>query len=373
MADLFFYGTLRHLPLLEIVLGRGADTLDAEPAALAGHAVFSVTGEPFPTIVATPGASARGLLVRGLDDADVARLRYYEGGFDYDLLPVRVERESGGDAAAQVFFPAPGQSPTGLLWDFAGWAADWAAISERAAIEVMAWYGRKTPAQIAAAFPGIRRRAAAFVAAQRGLPDPAHDLARDVLVRAHRHAYANFFSMQEMDLQARQYDGAMGPVVNRAAVLVGQAAVVLPYDPVRDTVMLVEQFRAPVYIAGDPAPWVWEPIAGLLDPGETAETAARREAMEEAGLALRRLEKAGEVYSSTGSSTEYLFLFIGLADLRGEVAGTGGTDEGEDIRSKVIAFDDLMKGVDAGLYRDMPLVTTALWLSRHRDRLRGDG
>ncbi len=142
----------------------------------------------------------------------------------------------------------------------------------------------------------------------------------------------------------------------------------LPYDPQRDRVLLVEQFRAPVFMAGDRMPWVWEPIAGLLEPGETAAEAARREALEEADLAFRHLEPAGEMYSSTGSSTEYLHLFIGLTDLPDTAAGLGGVDAGEDIKSAVITYDELMQRVDNRLCRDMPLVTTALWLARHRDR-----
>ena len=370
MADLFFYGSLCHLPLLEIVLGRKAAAIDLSPASHAGHAVYWVQDQPFPIIQPETGASAQGILVRGLSDEDVARLRYYEGGFDYDLVPVGVTTDQGESVPAKVFFSAPDQWPVGAPWSLQHWVADWAAISERAAIEVMAWYGRKTPEQIAVAFPGIRRRAAAAVAAQRRAGDPERDLTRDVVVKAHRHSYANFFSIQELDLQARQYDGTLGPVVTRAALLVGEAAVVLPYDPVRDTVLLVEQFRAPLAINGDPAPWVWEPIAGLLEPGETAEQAARRETQEEAGLALLDLIAAGQVYSSTGSSTEYLHLFIGLADLGSDIAGIGGFDEGEDIRSQVVSFGQLMQGVDDGAYRDMPLVTTALWLARHRDRLR---
>jgi nudix-type nucleoside diphosphatase (YffH/AdpP family) len=237
----------------------------------------------------------------------------------------------------------------------------------------MAWHGRKTGAEIAEMFAGIRRRAAARVAARDKPPDPDRDMTRDVEVLAHERPYANFFAIEEVDLRICQHDGVMGPRVNRAALVVGQAAVVLPYDPVRDAVLIVEQFRAPVFLAGDPAPWIWEPIAGLLEPGESAESAARREAEEEAGLAFRRLEPAGEMYSSTGSSTEYLYLFIGLTDLPEHVAGVGGVDAGEDIRSAVISFDLLMQKVDAGDCRDMPLATTALWLARHRDRLRSAG
>ena len=375
MPDLFFYGTLRHLPLLERVLGRPAGAIAARPARLPGHGVFWAEGQSFPMIVARAGQSAEGLLVAGLSDADIARLEFYEGGFDYDLRPVRVVSDDGGMARARVFFPpesAHAPRP-GAPWSLEDWAARWGPLTLRAAQEVMAWFGHKEASEIAPLFPSIRRRAASWLAAQARPADPARDIARDVRVLEHGHDCLNFFGMERAGLRFRRHDGSLSGAVTRFALLVGEAAVVLPYDPANDCVLLVEQFRAPVFLAGDRAPWVWEPVAGLVDPGESAETTARREALEEAGLALTRLESAGRCYSSTGSSGEFLHLFIGIADLSDAPQGGGGlASEGEDIASRIVGFDELMRGVDAGEYKDLPLLTTALWLARHRDRLRND-
>jgi nudix-type nucleoside diphosphatase (YffH/AdpP family) len=218
---------------------------------------------------------------------------------------------------------------------------------------------------------GIRRRAASWLAAQIRPADPGRDLDRDVEVLEHRRPHLDFFGHEDMRLRFRRHDGTMSAPLERSALLVGAASVVLPYDPLRDRVLLVEQFRAPVYIAGDRAPWVWEPVAGLIDAGETPQQAARREAFEEAGVDLTRLEPVAEVYSSTGSSGEFLHLFVGIADLETLPRGGGGVDaEGEDIVTRLMSFDDLMAAVDARQFADMPLVTVALWLARHRDRLR---
>jgi ADP-ribose pyrophosphatase len=370
MTDFFFFGTLRYLPLLQIVLGRKRSKLDTEPASLKGYAVVQIGKEPFPHLAVVPERRAEGILLRGVSGDEFERLCFYEGGFDFTVREISVQLAGGGTTKAHVFFPDTNRAISDTPWSLDNWVATWADISVSAAREVMAWFGRKTTCEIASAFPGVRRRAAALVSGKKRAADPERDPSQDVIVKAHHHLYAKFFSMQEIDVQFRQYDGSMSGVFNRAAVFVGEAAVVLPYDPVRDSVMLIEQFRAPVFMTGDPAPWVWEPIAGLLEPGESAETAARREAEEEAGLALEHLEPAGEMYSSTGSSTEYLHLFVGLTDLGGDVAGIGGTDEGEDIRSRVVVYDELMQDIDANRHKDMPLVTLALWLSRNRERLR---
>ena len=271
---------------------------------------------------------------------------------------------------ARLFLPH-GRWERGAPWDLAEWQRRWAPVNMEAASEIMAWYGRLTPQEMVQRFGPMQRRAASHVLAARRPKGFERDIARDVQVSAHRREYVNFFAVDEMDLAYRRHDGQMSAVLNRAALKVGEASVVLPYDPRLDTVLLVEQFRAAVFMAGDPLPWVWEPVAGLVDAGETPEQCARREAMEEAGLTLDKLEGAGQVYSSTGSSTEFLNLYIGVCDLSHVPSGGGGlVSEGEDLRSRLFNFDALLAGVDAELFRDMPLVTTVLWLARHRDRIR---
>ncbi|GHF68031.1 NUDIX domain-containing protein [Seohaeicola zhoushanensis] len=372
MADLFFYGTLCHVPLLELVLGRSADRLDLRPARLEGHGVYWAQGEAFPTIRAEDGSVAVGLVALGLGEEDVARLMFYEGGFNYDLAPFEVTLGDGSRMVARMFQPREGRWPVGSPWDLAAWENTWAPVNLRAAAEIMAWYGRLSPEQMAVRFGPIQRRASSQVLATGRAADPDHDPTRDVVVAEHRRAYLNFFAVDEMDLQYRRHDGRMSDVLNRAALMVGEASVVLPYDPRLDAVLLVEQFRAPVFMVGDPNPWVWEPVAGLVDAGETPEQCAHREAMEEAGVKLSALHPAGKVYSSTGSSSEFLNLYIGMCDLSHVPSGGGGlVSEGEDLRSRLFGFDELIAGVDAEQFRDMPLVTTALWLARHRERLRG--
>ena len=133
MRNLFFYGSLRHVPLLEIVLGRGADALDVTAVVLPDHLVSCVAEGPFPTIAPSIGDAAKGLLVRGLSADDVARLDFYEGSFDYDLKQVRL---SNGQKA-EVYFPQAGRWTALEPWVLAEWETDWASLSCHAAREVM--------------------------------------------------------------------------------------------------------------------------------------------------------------------------------------------------------------------------------------------
>lgn len=316
------------------------------------------------------GAGCDGILVRGLTTSDIDRLTYYEGGFAYDLKPVTVRLNGGSVATAQVFFPDVGAwTPIGP-WSLQDWVEKWGEVTVMAAEEEMAYFGRVNPRTMARSIPAIQTRAWARMFARRRRTGDQRDTSKDVIVHRHERAYVNYFGIEEMDLQHRQYDGSMSPVLSRSGLLQGSAVIVLPYDPVRDTVLLVEQFRPPVFLIDDPEPWMWEPVAGMIDPGERPEQAALRETVEEAQVALDSLEYAGGAYSSSGSSTEYVYMYVGLGDLTTTTDAGGLATEGEDIRTQILPFDKFMDLVDRHVFKDLPLLTLAHWLARNRDRFR---
>jgi len=370
VADLYFYGTLRHIPLLERVLGRGLPAGAILPGCLPDYAVNAVKGQDFPMISPESGAQAEGILVCDLTDKDHARLAFYEGGFDYDLQPVNIVLSDGSYRRALVFFPSPGTWTPDGPWSLKNWVERCGAVTVLAAEEEMAYFGRIDPKDMARSVPAIQTRAwAKLFARQRATGDP-RDVTRDVVVHRHHRAYVNYFGMEEIDLQHRQHDGTMGPILRRAGLMQGSAVAVLPYDPVRDTVLLIEQFRPPVFLLEDPEPWLWEAVAGMIDPGETPEQAAHREGLEEAGITFEALHYAGGAYSSSGASTGYVYFFVGSGALT-QTTTSGGLDaEGEDIRSQILPFDRFIDMVDKHVFKDLQLLTLAHWLARHRDRLR---
>jgi len=192
----------------------------------------------------------------------------------------------------------------------------------------------------------------------------------DVAVVAQRLPYARYFAVEEYDVAWRRFDGSMSEVVTRATFISGDAVTVLPYDPKRDLVLIVEQFRAGPMARGDAQAWQLEPIAGRVDPSETPEAAARREAVEEAGLVLDRLIEVARYYPSPGALSEYLYSYVALVDLPDGVAGVFGVaDEAEDIRSHLIPFDRLMALVASGEVQNAPLILTALWLQREKAQI----
>lgn len=371
MNSLFVYGTLRHVPLLAVVVGRPVDSLDLTAAVLTDHQVYEVLGHDFPFLTAG-GTGAPGLLIGGLSDVEIQRLRFYEGGFDYDLTNVSVQ--VGADQhATQVFMSDSPLWKTGGAWSLQDWVVANGQATEYRATEEMSYFGHRTRAAVDAMLPMIRARATAKHNAQ--INNRAHSpggMGRDdVTDVAMTRPYADFFTLEEYDLTFRRYDGTTSEMVRRAVFVASDAVIVLPYDPVRDRVLLIEQFRPGPYARGDAKPWQLEPIAGRVDGAETPEKTAHREAFEEAGLTLARLEEVANCYASPGCSTEYYSIYIGITDLPDDIAGVSGVaEEAEDIRSFLFSFDALMEMTDTMQVVNAPLVLAALWLARHRDALR---
>lgn len=372
-TDYFFCGTLRHLPLLAIILGRA---VQGEAAVLPGVALYWAKDGSFPVIVADPMAEAEGIVLRNLSDLDVARLDFFEGGFGFQARPHQVRLADGTLLAAMVFGPDPDEAEavSAAPWLLADWQDRHAAEFEATARDYLAQFGVKPPRAVAARFAQMMVRGAARVRASDTAPTTLRHPAQpsDIDVAALREPYARFFAMEEFDLSFRRFDGNMSPKVTRAVFVACDAVTVLPYDPQRDRVLVIDQFRTGPYARGDGQPWQIEVIAGRIDAGETPEAAARREAEEEAGLHLGALLPVARYYPSPGCSSEFIYSFVALTDLPDDAAGVFGiAGEAEDIRGHLLGFDQLMALVASGEISNAPTLLTAFWLAQHRKDLRG--
>lgn len=198
---------------------------------------------------------------------------------------------------------------------------------------------------------------------------PAFDRERDVQIEDVTPVFQGYFRVDRYRLRHRRYDGTWTGPITREVFERGHAAGVLPYDPRRDEVVLIEQFRIGPYARGD-APWQVEIVAGIIGAGETAPEVARREAVEEAGCTITDLEPVAAYYMSPGAVSEHMTLFCGRTDTRGVGGVHGLAEEDEDIRVTVLPFAAALARARDGSIANSPALIALLWLALERDRLR---
>ena len=373
MKPLFFFGSLRDRTLLEVVLDRPVADADLAPGIVRGRAAMAVAGEDYPYLARVESGRAEGVIVRNLGAQDLERLVYFEEA-EYGLEPIQVET-GDGVVDAEYFASTAKVRPGDAPWDYAAWRRNDRAVAIEAARELMAHIDITPVEQMDDIWHGIKIRAVMRARAKAEVPvtgalRPAR-AAQDVRSVAVDRPYTNYFAIEEHRLQHRRFDGGWSPEISRAALTSGDAVTVIPYDADRDEVLLIEQFRAPMYARGDACPWAIEAIAGRIDKELCAETAARREAEEEAGLTLGDLEVVAAYYSSPGIAAEHLTSFVGQADLSASGGLFGVAGEGEDIRAFTVPLDRAMDAVASGEINNGPAILSLLWLERNRDRLRG--
>jgi ADP-ribose pyrophosphatase len=188
------------------------------------------------------------------------------------------------------------------------------------------------------------------------------------LVR-HEVAFEGYFKVGRYFFRHSLHKGGMSGIISREVFERGQAGAVLLYDPHRDEVVLIRQFRAGSYVAGH-HPWTWEAVAGIIEDGETAEQMIRREAVEEAGLTVGELLPIQKVMLTPGACSESCQIFLGRIDSSKAGGVFGLADEHEDILVKVLPFAEAHAMVGRNEVDNAVGVIALLWLALHRDEVR---
>jgi len=155
--------------------------------------------------------------------------------------------------------------------------------------------------------------------------------------------------LQRHEFEFRRRNGAWQRQI-RETYDPGDGAAILLCDLSDKTVVLTRQFRYPAYYRGE-TPYVIEVCAGKLD-GDGPEICARKEAVEETGYRVGRIDQAYDCFMSPGSVTERLTLFVGIVDGPAESRGGGMEDEGEDIEVVRLPFVAALKMVETGEIAD---------------------
>lgn len=191
----------------------------------------------------------------------------------------------------------------------------------------------------------------------------------DVDIEQREVCHQGFLRLERLTLTHGRFDGGRTPILKREVLVRGPAVAVLPYDPVRDEVVLIEQFRAGALVAGEPA-WMIEIVAGIAQDGEDAAEVARRETLEETGLAVAALEPVARFMPSPGGSSEVVRVYVGRVDAEGAGGVHGVDDEHEDIRVFRLPAAEAFAMLDDGRIDTAITLIGLHWLARHREGLR---
>lgn len=168
--------------------------------------------------------------------------------------------------------------------------------------------------------------------------------------------YDGHFKVDQLIVQHELFAGGFSDNLQRERVTRQNSVAVLPYDPRRDEIIFIEQFRIGP-LEQERNPWLIEIVAGLVEEGESYEDVARREAKEEANCAIEDLHFVASFYPSPGGFAELAHVFIGKVNSE-NVGGVFGEDhEGEDIRVSVVSVKDAIEMLENGKIRSaIPMI-----------------
>lgn len=180
--------------------------------------------------------------------------------------------------------------------------------------------------------------------------------------------YDGYFRIDRYRLRHSLHEGGMGNEITREVFERGHAVGVLPFDPDRNEVVMIEQFRIGAYAAGV-EPWLMEIVAGIIEHTETNEQVAQREIVEESGLEARALWPMARYLVSPGGTSENVALFLAKVDAR-RAGGIHGLDhEEEDIRVFALPYAEAAALVEEGKIGNAMALIALQWLILHHDEV----
>ncbi len=182
--------------------------------------------------------------------------------------------------------------------------------------------------------------------------------------------FQGYFRVDRFHVRHERFDGKWSGVMTREVFDRGNmCAAVLPFDPLHDRVVLIEQFRAGALARGED-PWLLELVAGVVESGENGASTVRREAVEEAGCEVTDLQLIASYYPSPGCMSEYTELYAGRTTAPEDGIIRGVAAEGEDIRVHVMDASKAISLLYAGRLRDSASLIAMNWFALHHTELR---
>lgn len=190
----------------------------------------------------------------------------------------------------------------------------------------------------------------------------------DVEINSHETGYQGFFRIERYQLRHRLFNGSWSKPLTRELFERGHAVAVLPYDPHRDEIVLIEQFRIGALQATS-GPWLLEIVAGMIEDKETTEDVARRETLEESGCTVHELIPICTYLVSPGGTSEQITLYCGHVNANQAQGLHGNVDEDEDIRVSSYPFNAALSMIDDGRINSASPIMALQWLALNKQQV----
>jgi ADP-ribose pyrophosphatase len=182
--------------------------------------------------------------------------------------------------------------------------------------------------------------------------------------------YDGFFKLSTLTLRHSLYQGGWSETISRELFHRGNCVAVLLYDPQRDEIVIIEQFRVGALQLEDERCWLLEIVAGTIEEGETAAEVAYRESIEEAGCEIQELIKVMDFFTSPGGTSELLTLYCGKVDTSNIGGFHGLADEHEDIKVSTVSFTEACKLLEQNKIISAIPIIAVQWLIMNRESLK---
>lgn len=200
-----------------------------------------------------------------------------------------------------------------------------------------------------------------------------------IIEQVEDYSFGNLFRVIKARLQYRRFDGQMSEEITRINFERGDSVGILLYEPDEDVVILIRQFRYPVYASIDPKTvkteganqaWMLEIVAGIIDPGQTVFEIASKELLEEAGYEVQGgYQPIATVYPSPGGTSERIHLFLSIVDHKDRInSGMGITSKGEDIQVESLSFQESLTMISQGEISDAKTIIALQHLALLKSR-----
>ena len=191
----------------------------------------------------------------------------------------------------------------------------------------------------------------------------------DVEILEQDWVFRGYFGVRQVILRHRKFDGSWSEAITRELFERGDAVAVLPYDVARDELILIEQFR-PGALNDGGSPWMLELVAGVVEPDESDSEVAHREALEEAGCNLDKIELIATFYPSAGACTEQIRCCVGRVDSAPERGVFGLDEEHEDIKVHRVSCEQAFAMLHDNKVNNGHTLIALQWLALNHQALR---